>query len=78
MSIDTFDDESLQSNPFHIKNRKELIVELNKVNQIILNQQAELNDLRAWEIFSSVSKNAGLFRNFMLRIPPSSESKCVC
>ena len=46
MSIDTFDDESLQSNPFHIKNRKELIIELNKVNQIILNQQAELNDLR--------------------------------
>jgi hypothetical protein len=46
MSIDIFDDENLQPNSFYNKNRKELILELAKANQIILNQQAELNDLR--------------------------------
>ena len=62
MSIDTFDGESLQSNPFHIKNRNELIIELNKVSQIILNQQAELNDLRPLGIIFEREKNPGLFR----------------
>jgi hypothetical protein len=61
MSIGTFDDESLQSNPFHIKNRKELIIELNKVNQIILNQQAELYDLRPMGKFFEREQKRGAY-----------------
>ena len=61
MSIDTFDDESLQSNPFHIKNSKELIIEFNKVNQIIVNQQAEPNDLRPLRNIFELEQKRGAF-----------------